>query len=122
MGTPVVLITGALTGIGRAAALAFAREGNRIVVAGRHETAGQDIAAELRARGTDVEFLRADVRHEDEVRNLIDRTVARFGRLDAAVNNAGTEGQPRSGDAADRRHLCRHLRHQCARDAAQHEA
>ena len=94
MGTPVVLITGALTGIGRAAALAFAREGNRIVVAGRHETAGQDIAAELRALGTDVEFLRADVRHEDEVRNLIDRTVARFGRLDAAVNNAGTEGQP----------------------------
>src|SRR3989441_7870600 len=78
MGTPVVLITGALTGIGRAAALAFAREGNRIVVAGRHETAGQELAAELRALGTDVEFLRADVRHEDEVRNLIDRTVARF--------------------------------------------
>ena len=48
MGTPVVLITGALTGIGRAAALAFAREGNRIVVAGRHETAGQELAAELR--------------------------------------------------------------------------
>jgi len=94
MGTPVVLITGALTGIGRAAALAFAREGNRIVVAGRHETAGQELAAELRALGTDVEFLRADVRQEDEVRSLIDRTVARFGRLDAAVNNAGTEGQP----------------------------
>ena len=71
MGTPVVLITGALTGIGRAAALAFAREGNRIVVAGRHETAGQELAAELRALGTDVEFLRADVRLEDEVRNLI---------------------------------------------------
>ena len=65
MGTPVVLITGALTGIGRAAALAFAREGNRIVVAGRHETAGQELAAELRALGTDVEFLRADVRHEE---------------------------------------------------------
>src|SRR5438067_8669848 len=94
MGTPVVLITGALTGIGRAAARAFARDGNRIVVAGRHETAGQELAAELRALGTEVEFLRADVRHEDEVRNLIDRTVARFGRLDAAVNNAGTEGQP----------------------------
>src|SRR2546428_13233198 len=94
MGTPVVLITGALTGIGRAAALAFAREGNRIVVAGRHETAGQEPAAELRALGTDVEFLRADVRHEDEVRNLIDRTVARFGRLDAAVNNAGPKASP----------------------------
>ena len=94
MGTPVVLITGALTGIGRAAALAFAREGHRLVVAGRHETAGQELAAELRALGTDVEFLRADVRHEDEVRNLVDRTVARFGRLDVAVNNAGTEGRP----------------------------
>jgi NAD(P)-dependent dehydrogenase (short-subunit alcohol dehydrogenase family) len=94
MGTPVVLITGALTGIGRAAALAFAREGSRIVVAGRHETAGQALAAELRMLGTDVEFLCADVRHDDDVRNLIDRTVARFGRLDAAINNAGTEGQP----------------------------
>jgi len=94
MDTSVVVITGALTGIGRAAALAFARKGHRIVVAGRHETAGKELAEELRALGTDVEFLRADVRHEDEVRNLIDQTVARFGRLDAAVNNAGTEGQP----------------------------
>jgi NAD(P)-dependent dehydrogenase (short-subunit alcohol dehydrogenase family) len=94
MGTPVVLITGALTGIGRSAARAFAGEGNRIVVAGRHETARQELAAELRALGAEVEFLRADVRKEDDVRNLIDRTVARFGRLDAAVNNAGTEGQP----------------------------
>src|SRR5439155_22531408 len=94
MGTPVVLITGALTGIGRAAALAFAREGNRIVVAGRHETAGQELAAELRAVGTEAEFFRTDVRREDEVRHLVDRTVARFGRLDVAVNNAGTEGQP----------------------------
>src|SRR5258706_4308195 len=92
--THFVLITGALTGIGRAAALAFAREGHRIVVAGRHEAAGQELATELRALGTEVEFLRADVRHEDDVRSLVDRTVARFGRLDAAVNNAGTEGQP----------------------------
>src|SRR2546422_4053426 len=53
MGTPVVLITGALTGIGRAAALAFAREGNRIVVAGRHEEAGQKLVTELRALGTE---------------------------------------------------------------------
>ena len=49
---------------------------------------------ELRALGADVEFLRADVRHEDDVRTMVDRAVARFGRLDAAVNNAGTEGQP----------------------------
>src|SRR5437879_982736 len=97
MGTPVVLITGALTGIGRAAARAFAREGHRTVVAGRHEEAGQKLVTELRALGTEAEFFRTDVRHEDEVRNLVDRTVARFGRPDVAVNNAGTEGRPGSG-------------------------
>jgi NAD(P)-dependent dehydrogenase (short-subunit alcohol dehydrogenase family) len=94
MNTPVVLITGALTGIGRAAAVAFAREGNRIVVSGRHEEAGHALAKELRALGAEAEFIRADVRHDDEVRALVDRTVERFGRLDAAVNTAGTEGSP----------------------------
>src|SRR5271163_1529793 len=91
---PVVLITGALTGIGRAAALAFAKEGSRIVVSGRHEEAGQALATELRALGAEAEFIRADVRREDEVRLLVDQTVSRFGRLDTAVNNAGTEGKP----------------------------
>ena len=94
MSTPVVLITGALTGIGRAAAFAFAREGNRVVVSGRHEDVGQALAAELRGFGGKVEFIRTDVRREDDVRNLVDQTVARFGRLDAAVNTAGTEGKP----------------------------
>ncbi|MFM0318306.1 glucose 1-dehydrogenase [Paraburkholderia nemoris] len=93
MNSPVVLITGALTGIGRATALAFAREGNRVVVSGRREEAGQALAAELRALGAEAEFLRADVRFEAEVRNVVEQTVARFGRLDVAVNNAGTEGQ-----------------------------
>jgi NAD(P)-dependent dehydrogenase (short-subunit alcohol dehydrogenase family) len=94
MSTPVVLITGALTGIGRAAALAFAKEGSRLVVSGRHEEAGEALARELRGFGAQAEFIRADVRREDEVRELVDQTVARFGRLDAAVNNAGTEGHP----------------------------
>jgi NAD(P)-dependent dehydrogenase (short-subunit alcohol dehydrogenase family) len=94
MSSPVILITGALTGIGRAAALAFAREGARIVVSGRREEAGRAFAAELRDLGVEAEFLQADVRSEDEVRSLVDRTVARFGRLDVAVNNAGTEGRP----------------------------
>ena len=94
MNTPVVLITGALTGIGRAAALAFAADGSRIVVSGRHKDAGQALVAELRDLGAEAEFIRADVRHDDEVRDLVDQTVARFGRLDAAVNNAGTEGHP----------------------------
>jgi NAD(P)-dependent dehydrogenase (short-subunit alcohol dehydrogenase family) len=92
--TPVVLITGALTGIGRATALAFAKDGASVVVSGRHENAGQALAAELRNLGAEAEFVQADVRHEDDVRSLVDQTVKRFGRLDVAVNNAGTEGRP----------------------------
>src|SRR5207302_6693966 len=94
MKDPVVLITGALTGIGRATALAFANEGGRIVASGRRDAEGQALVAELRKLGAEAEFLRSDVRHEDDVRSLVDKTVARFGRLDVAVNNAGTEGKP----------------------------
>ncbi|MEH2472245.1 NAD(P)-dependent dehydrogenase (short-subunit alcohol dehydrogenase family) [Nitrobacteraceae bacterium AZCC 2161] len=92
MAAPVVLITGALTGIGRATALAFANGGARVVVSGRRDEEGQKLVIELRATGAEAEFVRADVRHEDDVKNLIDKTVARFGRLDVAVNNAGTDG------------------------------
>jgi NAD(P)-dependent dehydrogenase (short-subunit alcohol dehydrogenase family) len=94
MSSPVVLITGALTGIGRATALAFAKEGARVVVSGRHDEEGKKLAAEMRELGAEAEFVRADVRRDEEVRNLIDKTVERFGRLDVAVNNAGTEGAP----------------------------
>jgi NAD(P)-dependent dehydrogenase (short-subunit alcohol dehydrogenase family) len=93
MNTSVVLITGALTGIGRATALAFAHEGARIVVSGRRDEAGHALATELRALGVEAEFVRADVSKEEDVRSLIDRTIARFGCLDVAVNNAGTEGK-----------------------------
>src|ERR1700729_185430 len=94
MGLTVVLITGALTGIGRATALAFAQEGARVVVSGRHEDEGQKLATELRNLGAEAEFVRTDVRHEGEVKNLVDKTIAHFGRLDIAVNNAGTVGDP----------------------------
>src|ERR1700744_2638191 len=94
MTRPVILITGALTGIGRATALAFAKEGADLVVSGRRDAAGQELASELRALGAQAEFIRADVRHESDMQNLVDKTVARFGRLDVAVNNAGTEGTP----------------------------
>jgi NAD(P)-dependent dehydrogenase (short-subunit alcohol dehydrogenase family) len=97
--TLTVLITGALTGIGRATAFAFAREGARVVVSGRHNDEGQKLAAELRKLGTEAEFVCTDVRHEEEVKDLLDKTIARFGRLDVAVNNAGTVGDP--GSAAD---------------------
>src|SRR3979411_1402321 len=93
MSNQVVLITGGLTGIGRAAAVAFARKGAKVVVAGRRDEAGKALAEELRSFGSEAEFINADVRKEDDVRALVDETVARFGRLDVAVNNAGTEGQ-----------------------------
>ncbi|HVZ74077.1 MAG TPA: glucose 1-dehydrogenase [Polyangia bacterium] len=92
MSKPVVLVTGALAGIGRATAFAFAREGARLVVSGRHDDAGATLVAELRGVGAEAEFIRADVRREDDVRALVDGAVARFGRLDVAVNNAGTDG------------------------------
>ena len=94
MNSPVVLITGALTGIGRATALAFAKEGARVVISGRRDEAGEKLLAEIRALGPEAEYWRSDVRHEDDVRDLVNKTVARFGRLDIAVNNAGTEGHP----------------------------
>jgi NAD(P)-dependent dehydrogenase (short-subunit alcohol dehydrogenase family) len=92
MSTQVVLITGALTGIGRAAAVAFAKTGAKVVVSGRRDEVGQELAKELRSYGAEAEFIHADVRKESDVSNLIDKTLARFGRLDVAVNNAATEG------------------------------
>ena len=94
MSNPVVLITGALTGIGRATALAFAKIGARLVVSGRRPAEGKALEVELQRLGAEAVFVQADVRHDEEVRRLIDQAVARFGRLDAAVNVAGTEGQP----------------------------
>jgi NAD(P)-dependent dehydrogenase (short-subunit alcohol dehydrogenase family) len=92
MSSPVVLITGGLTGIGRAAAVAFAKKGAKVVVSGRRDEVGRELAKELRSLGAEAEFVNADVRKDSDVRALVDGTVARFGRLDVAVNNAGTEG------------------------------
>src|ERR1700683_206688 len=94
MGAPVILITGALTGIGRPTAFAFAKEGETGVASGRREAEGKALEAELRSLGAEAAFILADVRHEDDVRDLVEQAVARFGRLDVAVNNAGTEGKP----------------------------
>jgi len=92
MQTPVVLITGALTGIGRATAVMFAQQGTHVLVSGRREQEGQALVAALRALGAEAEFVRTDVRVEEDVHTLVDQTVKRFGRLDIAVNNAATEG------------------------------
>src|SRR5437660_2835152 len=94
MNTQVVLITGALTGIGRATAIAFAKEGARVVISGRREEEGKKLVAELHKLCAEAEFVPSDVRHEEDLRSLVDKTVARFGRLNAAVNCTGTECTP----------------------------
>src|SRR5882672_1173145 len=93
MSTQVVLITGGLTGIGRAAAVAFAKKGAKVVVAGRRDEAGKALVKELRSFGSEAEFINADVRKEDDVRALVDKTVARFGRLVGAVNMNDKQNQ-----------------------------
>lgn len=90
--TPTVLITGALTGIGRATAFAFAKAGANVVVSGRRDDAGSSLVRELRSLGIQAEYTRADVTIEHNVRSLVEGTVERYGRLDVAVNNAGIEG------------------------------
>ncbi len=92
MTDPVVLITGALSGIGRAAAFGFARAGARVIVSGRHSDAGQALEAELRAAGCDALFCAADVVVEQQVEAMIGTVVATFGKIDVAINNAGSEG------------------------------
>jgi NAD(P)-dependent dehydrogenase (short-subunit alcohol dehydrogenase family) len=92
MNERVVLVTGALAGIGRATATAFARQGAAVVVSGRRDEEGKALAAELRDLGAAAEYIRADVSVEGDVEALVDGTVAAFGKLDVAVNNAGYTG------------------------------
>jgi len=94
MPNTVVLITGALAGIGRATAVTYARDKACVVVSGRNQALGDELVRELRALGAEAEYFGADVRIEGEVRDLVDKTISRFGRLDVAVNNAATEGKP----------------------------
>ena len=121
MNAQVVLITGALTGIGRATALAFAKEGAQVVVSGRRDEEGQKLVSQIRKAGAEAEFIRADVRREEDVRNLIDKTVERFGRLDVAVNcRYGRRARPYNG--ANCGQLRGNVRYQCARHVVEHEA
>jgi NAD(P)-dependent dehydrogenase (short-subunit alcohol dehydrogenase family) len=94
MSERVVLVTGALAGIGRATATAFARQGDAVVVSGRHDEEGRALAAELRDLGAEAEYIRADASSEDDVEALVDGAVKAFGQLDVAVNNAGFTGNP----------------------------
>lgn len=86
----VVLITGGTSGIGRAAASAFARAGAKVVVAARGAQRGEQVARELRAEGTEARFVQADVSLSPDVDRLVTAAVTAYGRLDAAFNNAAT--------------------------------
>ncbi|HEU4591304.1 MAG TPA: glucose 1-dehydrogenase [Steroidobacteraceae bacterium] len=88
----VVLIIGATAGIGRAAAEAFAQAGASVFLVGRNAAAGEALATELRARGTEATFMAGDVTREDDVRSWIAAVVRKYGHIDVAVNNAGVEG------------------------------
>jgi len=87
-----VLITGGASGIGRAAAEAFAREGARVVIADLDEKGGRTTVEKLRAGGAEAHFVRADVARSADVAALVAKTVSLYGRLDCAFNNAGIEG------------------------------
>ncbi len=94
----VAVITGATSGMGRAAAELFATEGAKVVMLGRRQELGEEIAAGIRSRGGEVTFVRADVSQADEVKGAFDTAVSKYGKLDVLFNNAGinqtTQGRP----------------------------
>jgi len=89
----VALVTGGTSGIGKATALALAQEGAKVVVSGRREEEGRAVELAIKKAGGNAMFVKADVSREADVKALVDKTVAAFGRLDIAFNNAGIEGQ-----------------------------
>jgi NAD(P)-dependent dehydrogenase (short-subunit alcohol dehydrogenase family) len=87
----VALITGGNAGIGRAAAIEFAKQGAKVVVSGRREKEGHEVIAEIKALGGEAIFVKTDVSKASDVKAMIEQTLAEFARLDFAFNNAGVE-------------------------------
>src|SRR5882762_7213086 len=89
----VALVTGGTSGIGSATALAFAREGAKVVVSGRREKEGNEVVALIKKNGGEATFIKTDVASEADVAALVAKTLSIYGQLDAAFNNAGIEGE-----------------------------
>jgi NAD(P)-dependent dehydrogenase (short-subunit alcohol dehydrogenase family) len=87
----VALVTGGTSGIGKAAAIAFARAGAKVVLSGRREKEGAQVVAEIKKLGGDAAFIRADIAKDADVKAMIQFTVDKFGKIDIAFNNAGVE-------------------------------
>jgi len=85
----VAIITGATSGIGRAAAVLFAREGAKVVVVGRRKTAGEETARKVKAVGGEAMFVKGDVSKGSEMKNMADKTCEAYGKIDILFNNAG---------------------------------
>jgi len=88
----VVIVTGASSGLGEAAALNFARHGAKVVIAARRVERGENVVRQIEALGGEALFIRTDVTKSADVQALVDGTMTKFGRLDCAVNNAGITG------------------------------
>ena len=89
----VALVTGATSGIGRATAIAFAREGAKVVVSGRRQNEGEETVNLIKKSGGEATFVKTDVTKEADLVSLVAKTLSTYGRLDAAFNNAGVEGK-----------------------------
>ncbi len=89
----VALVTGGSSGMGCAAAINFAKNGAKVVIAARREDKSQNVISQIRNSAGDARFIKADMANPDEIRSLIEKTVEYYGRLDFAFNNAGTEGK-----------------------------
>jgi NAD(P)-dependent dehydrogenase (short-subunit alcohol dehydrogenase family) len=89
----VAIVTGGTSGIGRAAAIAYAQQEAKVVVAGRRREEGEETVRLIKDAGGDALFVQTDVTQESEVNAMVDKTVNAFGRLDIAFNNAGVHGE-----------------------------